>query len=285
MRTKVIGFCVAVFCAASLFAQKQPTPKSQKEVDALMAVQNAATPEARLTAIDALLTKFADTEFKPGLLMMAAATYQQKGDADNMMIYAERALDADKGSYQAMLMLGSGLATRTREHDLDKEDKLAKAEGYAKQAMQAITTATKPRPDITDEQWTDAKKQLTSQAHEILGTTAMVRKKYDVAISEYKTAIEGDSTPDPTTMVRLAAAHNAANQPDAALALCEKIMAMADAPPQVKSVAQAERVRATQMKNKVPTAPAAPGAPAPKPVDPAPGPKPVQSVPAPPASK
>ena len=196
--------------------------------------------------------------------------YQQKGDADNMLIYAERALDADPKSYQAMLLLGSGYATRTREHDLDKEDKLAKAEGYANKALEALKTAEKPRPDLTDEEWAQGKRQLVAQAHEILGTSAVVRKKYDVAIAEYKTAMEGDSNPDPTTMVRLAAAYNQAGKPEDALAVIEKVMAMDNVNPQVRSVAQAERVRAVQMRNaKSPAeAPKPDAAPAPEPVKP-----------------
>ena len=274
MRRTLTGLCVVVMCAAAVFAQpKQPKPKSQKELDALIAVQNAATPDERVKAIENVLTKFADTEFKSGLLMMAAATYQQKGDAENMIVYAERTLEADPHSYQAMLMLGSGYATRTREFDLDKEDKLAKAEGYAKKAMTELQTAEKPRADLTDEQWAAAKKQLEAQAHEVLGTSAMVRKKYDVAIKEYDTALKTDPTPDTTTMVRLASAYNANNQPDLALPLCEKVMASADAPAQVKSVAQAERVRATQIKQK--NAGGGAAAPAPKPAGSAPaGPEP-----------
>lgn len=263
----------AALCCAALFAQvKQPQPKSQKEVDALMAVQNAADVDAQLAAIDKVLTGFADTEFKPGLLIMAAALYQQKGDADNVLIYAERALEADPKSYQAMLLLGSGYATRTREHDLDKEDKLAKAEGFANKALEALKTAEKPRPDLTEEQWAQGKRQLIAQAHEILGTSAVVRKKFDVAIAEYKTAMESDPSPDATTMVRLASAYNQAGKPDEALGVIEKVMAMDNVNPQVKSVAQAERVRAVQMRNaKTPAAPkpdAQPASPQPQPVKP-----------------
>src|SRR5437763_6364063 len=83
---------------------KQPKPKSQKEVDALMAIQNAQTPDARIAAVDNLLTNFADTEFKPMALQMAAQAAQQKNDFDKMVIYCERTLEADPNNYMAMLM-------------------------------------------------------------------------------------------------------------------------------------------------------------------------------------
>ncbi len=44
-----------------LWAQK---PKSQKEQQAILAVQMAKTPDERVAAIEKVLTDFADTEFK-----------------------------------------------------------------------------------------------------------------------------------------------------------------------------------------------------------------------------
>jgi len=55
--------------ATLLSAQK---PKSQKEVEGLMAIQNAATADAKMKATDDFLTKFADTEFKSIVLEIAA---------------------------------------------------------------------------------------------------------------------------------------------------------------------------------------------------------------------
>ena len=117
------------------------------------------------------------------------------GDSDNMIVWAERALDADPKNYQAMLMLGQAYASRTKEFDLDKEDKLKKAEDYANRAEEALKTAEKPNPQLTDEQWTEAKKQMTAQTFEIKGTAALVRKKYDVAITEFKNAVNAPPRP------------------------------------------------------------------------------------------
>ncbi len=283
MRINLAKALMVAACAAAAFAQvKQPKPKSQKEVDALMAVQNAADAKARISAIDNVLTQFADTEFKPGLLLMAAATYQQMADNDRTIVYAERALDADPKSYQAMLMLGSAYAARTKEFDLDKEEKLSKAEGFANKSLEALKTADKPRADLTDEQWNEGKRQLIAQAHEILGTAAMSRKNYDTAIKEYKTAVDAATPADPATLVRLAAAYDQAGKPDDALPLLEKVMGTADAHPQVKSVAQAERVRAMQLKNKGASPAPAVTKPSTTPTAPMPTPSP---SPAPPPSK
>jgi len=241
-----------VLTAGLVFAQKapkQPKPKSQKEVDAINAVFTATDPDARIAAAENLLTKFADTEFKAVVLQVAAASAQQKNDFEKMVIYSERTIEADPQNYPAMLMLANGIAQKTREFDLDKEEKLQRSEKYARQSIELIGTAAKPRPDITDEQWEGAKKDYLAQAHEALGLTAMVRKKYDVAATEFKTSTDVAPMPDQATLVRLAAAYNLSGKPDLAIPVLDKVMAIPDLNPQIKQVAQNERVNAMKLKS------------------------------------
>ena len=96
----------------------------------------------------------------------------------------------------------------------------------------------------------------------------MTRKKYDVAITEFRTSVDGAGTPDPATQVRLAQAYNMAKKPDEALAVLDKVMAAPDVHPQIKQFAQAERVRAIQAKGGGAKPPAAAPAPAPAPTTP-----------------
>ncbi|HYZ85200.1 MAG TPA: hypothetical protein VE621_12385 [Bryobacteraceae bacterium] len=231
-----------------LVAQKQPQPKSPKEAEAVMAIMNAQTPDARIQAVENLLSKFADTEFKAVALQLAAFSAQQKNDYEKMIIYSERTLQADPQNYPAMLLLASGIAQKTREHDLDKEEKLAQSEKYAKSALDLIAKAEKPRPDITDEQWNAAKQDYTAQAHEALGMSAMVRKKFDVAATEFKASIDASSQPDPGTMVRLVAAYNQAGKPDEAIAMADKVLATPNLHPQIKQVAESEKANANKLK-------------------------------------
>ncbi len=228
--------------------QRQPQVKSQKEAEAVMAIFQAPDADSRIKAAQDLLIKFADTEFKSIAMQMIAASYQQKNDFENMVIWAERTLEADPQSYHAMLMLASGIAQRTREFDLDREEKLVRAEKYARQAMEILKTLPKPRPDVPDDQWEAAKKDFTAQAHEALGLAALARKKYDVAIAEFKLAIEGAANPDPATMVRLGAVYNMSGKHDEAIAVLDKVMNDPEVHPTIKQFAQAERARAYQMK-------------------------------------
>ncbi|BDC52462.1 hypothetical protein F183_A47770 [Bryobacterales bacterium F-183] len=234
----------AVAFAGLCMAQK---PKSQKEVDALMAIQNATDADGRLAAIEALLTKFADTEFKVVVLEMATETARMKGDAEQTIIYAERVLAADPNNIATMSTLAKLIAEKTREFDLDKEDKLKQAEGYAKKALDMAPTAKKNNTMLTDEQWADRVKDSVSQAHEAMAAAAFVRKKNDVAIEEYKKALETAPQPDPTTMIRLGIVYNADKKHDDAIAILDKVIATSDNA-QIKQVAAQEKVKAATAK-------------------------------------
>jgi len=251
--------------AVTVAAWAQPQPKSKGELEALQALFNAQDPDARIKAADELVNKYADTDFKDTALFMAAFSYQQKNDAENAIIYAERTLEANPKHYQSMLMLAELMAQRTREHDLDREEKLTRAEKHANTARELIKTAEKPNPSVTDEQWEAGKKDMDAQALQALGLVAMVRKKYDEAATQFKAALDTASQPDPATMVRLGAAYNQSGKPDEAIAVLDKVMAMTEVHPSIKQFAQAEKARAAQIKSG--DAKPASGAPAPPQVE------------------
>jgi tetratricopeptide (TPR) repeat protein len=220
-------------------AQKGPAPKSPAEGQALndlFTAANSQNNDAIIKAAEDLMTKFADTDFKEVALMLESQAYKQKGDTVKAQIYGERVLELNPKSFQTTLMLGEILAMTTRENDLDKEEKLTKADKYLNGTIENLKTAPKPNPQIPDQQWEDAKKQLTAEAHNDLGLVAMARKKYDVAISEFKMAVDGD--PQATFSVRLASAYQLAGKNQEALEICDKLLADPQLHPQIKAVAQ-----------------------------------------------
>ena len=241
----------AAASAASADQPKGPMPKSKGEQDALVAMFNAQSkPDDLIAAAEALLTKYADTEFKDTALFFEATAYRQKGDRDKAEVFAERALTTNPKNFQASLMLSELIAQGTRENDLDKDDKLTKAEKYGNDTIATLNAASKPNPQMTDQQWEDAKKDLIAEAHDALGMSALLRKKYDVAINEFKMSVEGAAHPEPAFEVRLASAYNNAGRFDEAIATADKVMNEAQTPTQIKQVAQSIRAGATVAKQK-----------------------------------
>ena len=223
-----------------------PGAKSAGESQAVIALfqQAQSGPDATIKAAEDLLTKYADTTFKDTALFLEADAYQRKNDPEKAQIFAERALEANPKNFQAALMLADYYALRTRENDLDKEEKLTKAEKYSNEVISIMSTAAKPNPQITDQQWDDGKKQITAQAHRDLGMAAVVRKKYDVAITELKAAFDND--PQPAYETQLASAYLSAGKKDEASALCDKILATPNLHPAIKQAAQNIKDNATK---------------------------------------
>jgi len=246
MKQLLKGTLVVAATAALVLAQK---PKSQKEVDAIMAVQQATTPDARIAAAENLITKFADTEFKAWAYNVAAESAQAKRDNPKTIFYYEQAIKADPKNYTAMLMISGVIAQSTREFDLDKEEKLARAEKYANDGLALVPSAAKPNPQITDAQWEAMKKDDTAQAHVDMGMIALARKKPDVAAAEFKTAVDTAATADPIVMIRWAAALNEGGKPDEAIAVLDKALATPNLNPQIKAVADSEKARAVKLKS------------------------------------
>jgi tetratricopeptide (TPR) repeat protein len=232
---------VLVLAGTVLWAQKQPAWKSPKELEALKAWQGAKTPDERIQAIENVLTNFADTEFKIFLLQDALQVEVNKGDFAQVVFYGDRLLEADPKNAIGLVTLGGETARHTREFDLDKEEKLAKADKYSKAALDAAKTMIKPRPDITDEQWEGVKKDIQAQAYEALGQAALLRKKYDDSIADYKQALAVQATPDPSTWVRLGQAYEESGKLDDAADAFDKAINAPNVNPKVKAVAQAKK--------------------------------------------
>jgi hypothetical protein len=242
--TNMLGAFLAV--GAMVVAQAPPQKKvSKAEAEAINGFLTEKDPAAKIAKVDAFVQKFADTQYKSMAYTQAARAAEQMGAGPKVIIYADLAIEADpKGAYEAMLMESAELARSTRENDLDKEDKLGKAEKMAHSGMEIAANAPKPNAQIPDAQWEEIKKEFVGDAHRDLGMVAAVRKKYDVEVAEFKQAVEIPGQPDPATFVRLAAAYNDNKQPDEALATLAKMPPT----PQIASFVDKEKRRAEALK-------------------------------------
>lgn len=255
-RTTLLTSCLlaALLSSGAAFAQKKeskgPGPKSQAEAQAVNALiqSQGQTPDDVIKAADALVSKFADTAYKSFALELEAEAYQRKGDNAKAIVYAEQSLAADPKNYDADNLLANIIAQTTRETDLDKEEKLTKADKYAHDALDTLQNGGKPPlfSNLTDEQWTKAKAAAESLSWQALGTIALARKKTEEAVADFEKGIADN--PDPVLLIRTGRALLAAKKPDEAITYFQKVMDSPDAPAQIKSIAQADRVRAIQAK-------------------------------------
>jgi tetratricopeptide (TPR) repeat protein len=161
---------------------------------------------------------------------MMMLSYQQLNDFENMLIFGDETLKQNEDNVGVLLQLSFAIPTRTREFDLDKEEKLSKAEDYAKRAMTLIPNLQKMDPNLPDEQWLLTKKDFMSQAHESLGLIELKRENYDAAIESLTKALELAPEQTGSTFYHLANAYNKAGNKEMALETVNKSIAAGGMP-------------------------------------------------------
>jgi len=201
---RFLTLVAVVLACVSLAPAQGPQAKSPKEFDAVMAIQSAANPNARVAAAKSLLTGFKNTEFKEFANFMLMVSYQQLDDFENMMVYGERTLEINPENPGVLVQLAYAIPSRTRQFDLDKEEKLTKAEDLASRALALIPNLDKLNPDMSDEEWLDTKKDFMAQANESLGVIEAKRTNYDEAAAFLTRAIELQPLPSSMTHYHLA---------------------------------------------------------------------------------
>jgi tetratricopeptide (TPR) repeat protein len=241
-------FAICLVTASTLSAQaKKPVRRSKGEVTAINALLMAQTPDDRIKAAEDLITKFADTDFKPFALFQEANAYELKNSHDKAIVYAEQAIAADPKNYDAMILIANITASQTKDTDLDMAEKLSHAEKMANDGMEILKTAQKPTiVTMTEAQWTDAKNSAESSAWQALGTIATVRKKPDEAVADFEKGLA--LSPDPVLMLRTGRALLLAKKYDEAITWFDKANASPDASAQIKSIATSDKARATALK-------------------------------------
>lgn len=222
-RLVALGLAFAVVLMA-----QAPQFKSQEELDAFMAVQSAPSLDQRIAAGTEFLGKYPNSEASGLASYIVMLSYQQMNDFENMMLYGEMVLDSNPApgiKAGTLISLSNAIPTRTREFDLDKEEKLAKAEDFAKQAMTLIPTLPKMDPNMTDDEWLQTKMEFMSQCHEAIGGVMIKREDYQAAEESMQKALDMAPDPQPYTMYQLATALSKLGKNEEAAALADRCTA------------------------------------------------------------
>jgi tetratricopeptide (TPR) repeat protein len=234
---------------SSAFAQTAGIkPKSKGEETAIRAMLGAQDPDARIKAADELITKYADTGYKPYALYLEADAYYQKGDTDKAIVFAEQAIEADPKSYQSYVLLTKTYGNTTHINDLDKAEKLAKIEKYGKLAIDTLATAEKPNAQVPDSDWTKIKDDLAGQAYLGMGIGAVYSNKIEVANADFAKVATMDT--DPTDLIRAGRALLDAKKYSDAVTWFDKAATYPGAPDQIKKIAENDKARAQSMVKK-----------------------------------
>jgi len=198
--------------AAAPQGKRPPQAKTQPEYEAYKATMALPDPAATEKAADDFAAKYPDSELRGMLYRSAMQKYQQANNGDKMLEMARKALTYDPDDPEALLGVSQVLAERTRDTDLDKDQKLAEAKKDAERALETIDTDV-PVTGYPPEQLNAYKGFLRSQAYVILGTLAFNAKAWPDAETNLRKSIDAlPQQPDPIAIFRLAVALDMQNK-------------------------------------------------------------------------
>ena len=181
-----------------------PQPKTAEETEAVKAAFALTDPAQIEKAGDDLATKFPDSEFRGILYERAMEMYREQNNADKAVELGRKALAANPDSVTALSGLASILSEKTRETDLDKEERWAEAAKAANHLLQLGDNMKIPaNPGTPVEQVNGFRDQAKGMALIALGTIEMNKKNDKAAADYFKQAIAADKNlKDPVVYLR-----------------------------------------------------------------------------------
>jgi len=252
-------------------AKHPPQAKTQPEFDAYKAANANPNDGAALEkASDDFATKFPESELRPILYRAAMHAYQSSNNADKMMEMGRKVLKIDPDDPEALVGVAEVLAERTRDSDLDKDQRLDEAAQMAKRSIETVDTDI-VAPAGTPQDKLDAYKGfLKSSAYSILGTLSFNKDKFPEAEGYFRKSIDAlPSQPDPVAVLRLALSLDKQGKYPDALKIANQAVQLTDENSSAGGLARRERDRLVQLTGGSPTPATKPPA-SPAPTSPSP---------------
>ncbi|MGA7382251.1 MAG: tetratricopeptide repeat protein [Terriglobales bacterium] len=229
--------------------KRPPQAKTQPEFDAYKAaIATSADPVAFAKAADDFAAKFPDSELRILLFKAAMHSFQNANNADQMSAAADKVLKIDPDDPEALVGAAEVIAERTRDTDLDKDQRWAEAQKYASHAVETIETDV-AIPAGTPQEKIDAYKGfMRSSAYSVLGTISFNQEKYPDAENYFRKSVDAlPAQPDPVVVLRLAIALDKQNKYPEALKEANHAVELTQEASVAGKLARQERDRLVQL--------------------------------------
>jgi tetratricopeptide (TPR) repeat protein len=190
--------------AAPAGGKHQPQAKTQEEFKAYQEAASKPDPVSMEQAADAFAKQFPDSELRGALYQNVMLQYQNANNSDKMIEVGRKTLSIDPDNAVALASVASVLATRTRETDLDKEERLAEAKKDANRAIELMNSGAGVPAGLTPQQTDNFKSTITSMGYAALGQADFVNNNFAAAEQSLRksTSIQGIQQ-DPITWLQL----------------------------------------------------------------------------------
>jgi tetratricopeptide (TPR) repeat protein len=240
--------------AAAPAGKRQPQAKTQDEFAAYKAAAALTDPAAQEKAAGDFATKFPDSELRSLLYKAVMHGYQQANNADKMMEVSEKILTYDADDPEALLGVAQVLAERTRDTDLDRDQRLAESRKDAQRALVTVDTDV-PSTGYPPEQLNAFTGFLRSEAYAILGTLDFNAKAWADAEGNLRKSIDAfPQQVDPIAVFRLSVSLDMQNRYPEALKYANQAVDLTKEGTNAGDAARKEKDRLTQLQAGAPPA-------------------------------
>jgi tetratricopeptide (TPR) repeat protein len=234
--------------------KRQPQPKTDAEYNAYNAAIANNDPAALEKAANDFAAKFPDSELRILLYKASTRAYQSANNAEKTSEMGRKVLALDPDDPEALVMVANVVAERTRESDLDKDQRLEEAMKMAQRALQTVDTDIVVQPGTPQEKIDAYKSLLRSNAYSIMGAIEYNQAKYELAEGDLRKSIDAyPSEPDPIVVLRLALSLDKQGRYPDALKEANRAVALTQEGSTVGGLARRERDRLVQLTGGTPS--------------------------------
>ncbi len=241
-------------------AKRQPQAKSQPELQAYAAIAAMKDGAAAEKAADDFIVKYPDSELKGAVYQRTMFAYQQAGNDEKTLEMGRKSLTFNPDDPGVLITMANLIVQKTRETDLDKDERLAEVKKYAQHAIDTVTDYPVP-PNMPPEQAAAIKAGIRADAYAAIGAANYTDKKYAEAEASFRQSVDAEkANPNPTTLLRLALTLDKESKYAEGLDVVNRLLATPNLDPRVQTYGQQEKDRLTKL---IPAAAPKPAAPAP----------------------
>ena len=228
--------------------KRPPQAKTQPEFDAYKAAAASTDAAALEKASDDFATKFPDSELRVLLYKNAMRIYQSANNAEKTDAMGRKVLSFDADDPEALVIVAEVIAERTRDSDIDKDQRFGEAVSMAQKATQTVDTDIQVPAGTPQEKIDAYKSLLRSNAYSILGTIEFKKENYAGAQENFQKSIDAfPSNPEPAVVLRLALSLDKQQKYPEALKVANRAVEMTQDNTAIGTPARHERDRLQQL--------------------------------------
>ncbi len=227
---------------------RPPQAKTQAELTDYTAVIQNADLEAAEAGADAFAAKYTDSELTGHLYIALQRKFQAANNGEKTVDVGRKALKYLPDNPMALVTTATVIAERTRDSDLDRDERHAESVKYAQHSLETMDTGLTLGANLPPEQLQQIKNVLRSMAYAVVGVVHLNKKDYPVAEENFRKAADANpAQPDPYVFYRLSLALDHQKKYADALKAVNRCLELAAADDPVSPLAKQEQSRLSKL--------------------------------------